>query len=90
MSIFPASDEGEKIDIVPNRWVRFTRGWDWNVPGRRSRATKHFPAGVEIRLTRSQFQSAVAAGVAVSIQNPRSARTLEADHGGPADLDNHP
>lgn len=71
-------------DIVPNRWVRFTRAWDWDVPkysvGGLRRATKHFPAGVEIRLTRAQHQSAMAAGVAVSIPNPRTA-ALEADHG---------
>lgn len=54
-----------------NRWVRFIRPWDWDVPQYGGRATKHFPAGVEILLTRDQFQSAMAAGVAVSIPNPR-------------------
>jgi hypothetical protein len=62
---------------VPNRWVRFVRAWDWPIPhkrrGAQSRATKHFPAGIEIRLTRAQHQSAMAAGVVVSITNPRHA-----------------
>lgn len=83
MFIFGASGEVEKIDIVPNRWVRFTRAWDWHIPryaGRSmARATKHFPAGTEIRLTRAQFQSAMAAGVAVSIPNPRSAGLEDGD-----------
>lgn len=78
------------MSVVPNRWVRFTRAWDWNIPKYGSRATKTFPAGVEIRLTREQFQSAMAAGVAVSIPNPRHARTMEADHGDPSELDDHP
>jgi hypothetical protein len=70
-------------EIVPNRWVRFTRAWDWDIPkysgkGLR-RATKHFPAGTEIRLTRDQHQSAIAAGVAVSIPNPRLSRRGETD-----------
>lgn len=63
--------------VVPNRWVHFTRGWDWDIPkytgATLRRATKHFPAGTEIRLTRAQFQSAMGAGVAVSIPNPRPA-----------------
>lgn len=71
MLIFRSSDEGEKINMPRNRWVRFTRDWDWDVPGYGGRATKSFPAGVEILLTREQFQSAMAAGVAVSIPNPR-------------------
>lgn len=61
-------------EIVPNRWVRFTRAWDWSPPAALpGRATKHFPAGTEIRLTRAQHQSAIAAGAVVSISNPRSA-----------------
>ena len=77
-------------DIVPNRWVRFTRSWDWDIPKYWGRATKTFPSGAEVRLTRDQFQSAMAAGVAVSIPNPRTLRTMEANHGGPAHLDDHP
>ena len=65
--------EGE---LVPNRWVRFLRAWDWNPPHRLpGRVTKHFPAGTEIRLTRSQYESAIAAGVVTSIRNPRYAAT---------------
>lgn len=67
--------------LVPNRWVRFTRAWSWDIPQHRGRATKHFPAGTEIRLTRAQYQSAMAAGVAVCIPNPRHARSQEADNG---------
>lgn len=59
------------MSVVPNRWVRFTRAWDWNIPGYGGRATKSFAAGAEVRLTRAQFQSAIAAGVAVSIPSPR-------------------
>lgn len=60
----------QSVDIVPNRWVRFTRAWSWDIPKYRGRATKTFLAGTEVRLTREQFQSAMAAGVAVSIPNP--------------------
>lgn len=69
--IFAASNEEAEINIVPNRWVRFTRSWDWDIPKYRGRATKSFPAGAEVRLTREQFQSAMAAGVVVSIPSPR-------------------
>jgi hypothetical protein len=63
-------------------WVRFTRAWDWDIPKWKGRATKHFPAGTIIRLTRAQHQSALAAGVAVSIPNPRHARgEQETPHG---------
>ncbi len=54
-------------------WVRFTRAWSWDIPKYRGRATKHFPAGTEIRLTRQQLESAAAAGVVVLIPNPRHA-----------------
>lgn len=64
---------------IGGRWVRFTRAWDWDIPKYKGRATKHFPAGVEILLTRDQFQSAMAAGVAVSIPNPRYAAKGETD-----------
>jgi hypothetical protein len=57
--------------MVENRWVRFTHAWDWDVPKYRGRATKHFPVGTVILLTREQYQSAMAAGVAVSVPNPR-------------------
>jgi hypothetical protein len=67
------------VDIIPNRWVRFTRRWDWDIPKYGGRATKTFYAGTEIRLTREQFQSAMAAGVVVSIPNPRSAEEGESD-----------
>jgi hypothetical protein len=76
-------------EIIPNRWVRFTRAWDWDIPKYWGRATKTFAAGAEVRLTRAQFQSAMAAGVAVSIPNPRASRTAEADHGRPSHLDDH-
>jgi hypothetical protein len=63
-------------------WVRFTRAWDWDIPKWKGRATKHFPAGTRIRLTRAQHQSALAAGVAVSITNPRhSVSEPETHHG---------
>lgn len=78
------------MNIVPNRWVRFLRNWDWNIPERGSRATLAFQAGAEVRLTRRQHESAMAAGVAVSIPNPRHARTTEADNGRPSHLDDHP
>jgi len=67
-------------DVTPNRWVRFTKAWDWVCPDFKpvGRVSKHFPLGIEILLTRRQFQSAMAAGVAVSIPNPRHARTEEA------------
>lgn len=84
MLIFPTSDEAEEINVIPNRWVEFTRAWDWEIPGRKGRAVKHFKAGVRRRLTREQFQSAMAAGVAVSIPNPR-ARAEEATHGSGGD-----
>lgn len=60
-------------------WARFIRAWDWNLPGTRisGRYTKHFPAGVVIRLTRGQFQSAMAAGVIESTVNPRHAASTE-------------
>jgi hypothetical protein len=62
-------------------WVRFTRAWDWDIPKWKGRATKHYRAGLEIRLTRDQYQSALAAGVAVSIPNPRHAVSApETDH----------
>lgn len=78
------------MSVIPNRWVRFTRAWDWNIPKYGSRATKTFPAGVEVRLTREQFQSAMAAGVAVSIPNPRAGLVeAERDDGRPSDLDDH-
>jgi hypothetical protein len=70
-------------DAIPNRWVQFTRAWDWSIPKYRGRATKHFPAGMRVRLTRSQYQSAMAAGVAVSIRNPRLEAFAEAEHGRP-------
>ncbi len=76
-------------EIIPNRWVRFTRAWDWDIPEYGGRATKHFPAGCEIRLTCRQYEPALAAGVAVSIPNPRHARTAEADYGRPSHLDDH-
>jgi hypothetical protein len=75
-----------------NRWVLFLRGWDWPIPhkrqGAQSRATKHFPAGTEIRLTRAQYQSAHAAGVVVSIPNPRGAGE-GGEHGGSSDVADH-
>lgn len=67
--------------IIPNRWVRFTRAWDWNIPKYKGHATKAFYAGTVVRLTREQFQSAMAAGVAVSIPNPRTARAEEPPNG---------
>ena len=41
------------------------------------RVTKCFPAGREIRLTRRQWESAMAAGVVTSIPNPGRARPTE-------------
>ncbi len=63
-----------------NRWVRFLKPWRWDLPGTAipGRWSKMFPAGLEIRLTRGQFQSAMAAGVVISIPNPRSAEAMEA------------
>ncbi len=65
--------------VIPNRWVRFLVEWNWNNPDTRipGRATKCFPAGVEIRLTRRQWESATSAGVAISITNPRHAGQAE-------------
>jgi len=67
-------------ELVPSRWVAFLVDWAWDIPGYGGRATKHFKAGTEILLTRRQHQSATAAGVVVSIQNPRAARAQEADN----------
>lgn len=63
------------MSVVPNRWVEFRVDWNWDIPKYRGRATKCFRAGARIRLTREQFQSAMAAGVAISIPNPRHARS---------------
>ena len=65
--------------VVPNRWVRFLVEWNWNNPDTAiaGRATKCFPAGTEIRLTRRQWESAMPAGVAISITNPRYAGRAE-------------
>lgn len=84
-------DENLDMSPVPNRWVRFTRAWEWQIPKYRGRATKSFPAGTEIRLTRAQYQSAMAAGVVVSIRNPRMRfLEVESDHGRPSELDADP
>lgn len=77
-------------DVIPNRWVRFTRAWDWDVPKYKGRATKTFPVGAETRLTRDQFQSAMSAGAVVCIPNPRHARTEESGNGGPSELGSDP
>jgi len=58
-------------DVVTNRWVRFERDWDWNIPEYGGRATKTFLAGRIVRLTHRQYEPAIAAGVAVSIPNPK-------------------
>lgn len=65
--------------VIPNRWVRFLVEWNWNCPdfGPVGRVTKCFPAGREIRLTRRQWESAMAAGVVTSIPNPGRARPTE-------------
>lgn len=65
--------------MVTNRWVRFLRSWDWDVPEYGGRSTKSFSAGTEILLTHRQHQSAIAAGVVVSIPNPRCADEGESD-----------
>ena len=62
----------------PGAWVRFTRAWDWIVPGKHGRAHKHFREGREVRLNGSQLQSAMAVGVVELIPNPRHARSKEA------------
>lgn len=78
-------------EIIQNRWVRFTRAWEWQIPKYGGRATKTFPAGTEIRLTRLQYQLAMAAGVVVSIRNPRMRfLEVETDHGRPSELDADP
>lgn len=61
-------------------WVRFTRAWDWNIPKYGGRATKHFPAGCEIRLTCEQMREAVNAQAVEMIPTPAarySARRTE-------------
>lgn len=65
--------------VIPNRWVRFTRDWNWSIPKYKGRATKAFKAGTEIRLTREQYELALARRVAVSIPNPRLAELGETD-----------
>src|SRR5262245_39102180 len=72
MSIFSTSSEADKINIAPNRWVRFIRDFDWEIPKYGGRAHKFFRKGKEIRLTRRQFKSAWCAGAVVSIPHPRS------------------
>lgn len=69
-------------------WVRFTRAWDWNIPKFHGRATKHFPAGTEVRLTRAQLQSALEAGAVVCIPTPpaRYAGAMEAEHERPCGI----
>jgi hypothetical protein len=61
------------VSVSSGGWVRFTRAWDWVIPEYGGRATKHFPAGTQIRLTRRQLQSALEAGAVVCIPNPRLA-----------------
>lgn len=69
-------------NVVPNRWVRFLGDWDWHNPHFKplGRYTVAFKAGTETRLRRDQFESAIAKGVAVSIPNPRHARSEEASN----------
>lgn len=65
-------------EIIPNRWVRFERAWDWVCPAFKpiGRVTKHFPVGFQARLTRAQYAAAISNGVAKPIENPRNfART---------------